>query len=128
MAMRLPRMSDMARSDRLERFRPSRYRRVAVRSARAGSKPIIASAVRDLPHPDSPTMHRVSPRSTWKETPCTARRLPAGTGRVTRRASTVKTRSLMDASAAGLRCGDVAQTVAQHVDGEDEEKEGNARN
>jgi len=33
-------------------------------------------AVVDFPHPLSPTRARVSPRSTWKETPSTARTVP----------------------------------------------------
>src|SRR6185295_7064121 len=126
--MRFPRMSDMARSGRLARLGPSRSRRAAVRAAWAGNRDMMASAVSDLPEPDSPTMHRVSPRSTWKETPCTARSVPAGTGRLTRRSSTVRTRSLIGTSTAVLRCRDVAQTVAHHVDREDEKKEGDARN
>ena len=63
------------------RLCPSSSRRAAVRSACAGNRSMMASAVSDLPQPDSPTMHRVSPRSTWKETPCTACSVPAGTGR-----------------------------------------------
>src|ERR1700722_16682935 len=35
-------------------------------------------AVTDLPQPDSPTMASVSPSSTWKETPSTARLIPSG--------------------------------------------------
>ena len=41
------------------------------RSALSGSSPRIANAVWDLPDPDSPTMPRTSPRSTWKLTSST---------------------------------------------------------
>ena len=60
----------------------------------------MASAVSVLPQPDSPTMHSVSPRSTWNDTPCTACSVPAGTGSATRSSSTVSTRSLIEAHAA----------------------------
>src|SRR5689334_275604 len=89
---------------------------------------MMASAVSDLPQPDSPTMHKVSPRSTWKDTLCTARSLPAGTGSVTRRSSTVRTRCVMGASSAVLRGRDVAQAVTDHVNSENEKKEGDAGN
>src|SRR5689334_9614121 len=84
------------------------------------------SAVSDLPHPDSPTMHKVSPRSTWKDTPCTAWSWPAGTGSVTRRSSTVSTRSPMRISTAVLGRGHVTQAVAQHVDGQHQQEQSDA--
>ena len=39
--------------------------------ALSGSSPRMEKAVWDLPEPDSPTMPRISPRSTWKETSST---------------------------------------------------------
>ena len=41
-------------------------------TALSGSRPISASAVIDLPQPDSPTRPSVSPRSSEKLTPRTA--------------------------------------------------------
>ena len=41
-------------------------------TALSGNRPISASAVTDLPHPDSPTRPRVSPRFSAKLTPRTA--------------------------------------------------------
>ena len=38
----------------------------------AGARPAIAFNTVDLPEPDSPTIPKVSPRATSKETSCTA--------------------------------------------------------
>ena len=57
---------------------------------RAGSRPISASAVSDLPQPDSPTMHSVSPRSSARSTPRTACSRPAGVGISTRKSCTCR--------------------------------------
>ena len=45
-------------------------------------------AVTDLPQPDSPTTASVSPSSTWKETPSTARFTPSGVRKCVCRFST----------------------------------------
>ena len=42
-----------------------------------GIRPMIESAVTDLPQPDSPTIPSVLPFSTWKETPSTAWTTPS---------------------------------------------------
>ena len=44
----------------------------------SGIRRRIDMAVTDLPQPLSPTMARVSPASTWKDTPSTARLMPSG--------------------------------------------------
>ena len=65
MAMRLPRMSAIARSaDAGEVAALELQARGRALRACAGSRSMMASAVSDLPQPDSPTMHSVSPRST----------------------------------------------------------------
>ena len=45
-------------------------------TSRRGSRPMIERASTVLPDPDSPTMPRVWPRSTDRETPSTARTVP----------------------------------------------------
>jgi hypothetical protein len=64
MPMVLPRMSDILRSGTFKISSPSSSRVLALRIAFDGNKSMIASEVSDLPHPDSPTMHKVSPLST----------------------------------------------------------------
>jgi hypothetical protein len=49
---------------------------------------MIASAVIVLPHPDSPTSAKVSPRSITRSMPSTARRVPASVANSTQRPST----------------------------------------
>ena len=65
------------------------------------------SEVTLLPHPDSPTMHRVSPPRTAKDTPSTARTGPAGLRNSVRRSSTSSTGSAVPAGAT-IRGGPLA--------------------
>src|SRR5262245_48980379 len=53
------------------------------------------SAVTLLPHPDSPTMPRVSPLSMWKSTPSTARTTPSSVKKCVFRPFTSRSRSAM---------------------------------
>ncbi|MNL31811.1 hypothetical protein D3C87_1536210 [compost metagenome] len=71
MEISLPRSPRMCRSLIADRSSPSKPT-LPLSSARPPSKRMIAIAVVDLPHPDSPTNARVSPRATWKLTPLTA--------------------------------------------------------
>ncbi len=72
---------------------PSRSSRVASTRPWSATSRVIASAVMDLPDPDSPTMPTASPRRTSKETPRTSRTGPAGPGKVTSRSRTSSTTS-----------------------------------
>ena len=82
---------------------PSSSRRDA--STRPGSptRRETASAVRDLPEPDSPTTPTASPRRTAKEIPRTGRIGPAGPGKVTSRSRTSSTRSVGGVDVLGRR-------------------------
>ena len=51
-------------------------------------RPITAMLVTDLPEPDSPTMPRVWPRSTWKESPSTDFTTPSSVVKCTCRSRT----------------------------------------
>jgi hypothetical protein len=56
-----------------------------------GRSPSTACAIVDLPEPDSPTMPMLSPRSTTRSTPRTARTNPASVGKPTVRPETSST-------------------------------------
>ena len=75
MAMPLPRKALRSRGDMVSRFWPSN-RISPVMRALGSSRPIMASEVMDLPHPDSPTSATVSPGRTVKETLSTTLTLP----------------------------------------------------
>ena len=72
--MRLPRIRAISRSDSDSRSVPAKLIRLAERSPPRASRFMIASAVTDLPQPDSPTRQWVSPFSTRNEAPRTAAR------------------------------------------------------
>ncbi len=65
MPMRAPRIWQSSLSGRARRSRPSSRMRPAARMP-PGSRPMMASASRDLPDPDSPTMPSVPPSSRRK--------------------------------------------------------------
>src|SRR5580704_12340458 len=73
-------------------------------------------AVTDLPQPDSPTMASVSPSSTWKETPSTARLMPSGVRKWVCRFWTSSNAILQAFSHAGIER--ITQAVADQIDGE----------
>ena len=70
--MRLPRMRAISRSDSDRRSVPAKFIRFAERCPPRASRLMTASAVTDLPQPDSPTRQWVSPFSTRSEAPRTA--------------------------------------------------------
>ena len=89
----LPRTSDISRSEYSRILSPPRSSALTRRIAFFGNKSIIAKDVSDLPQPDSPRIHKVSPRSTCKLTSSTAWRTPVASGISTVKFSTFKTRS-----------------------------------
>ena len=101
MPMALPRSSRSAGSERPTRSR-SRNLMLPATSAAGGRRPRIASAVVDLPHPDSPTSATISPGRTSNETSSTAR---TGRRRPARyridRCSTERSASLIRRASAG---------------------------
>src|SRR5713226_9303408 len=86
-------------------------------------------AVTDLPQPLSPTIATVSPRSTAKETPSTARLTPSGVRKCVCRFST--SRSAMPGWSLYLlghaRIERIAQPVAQDIDGEHRQRQEDRR-
>ncbi len=72
-AMRLPRMARISASDLSRRFSPSKPMDPATIRAAGGRSRMSVSASVVLPEPDSPTMPRVFPASSVKETSSTAR-------------------------------------------------------
>jgi hypothetical protein len=87
MPIRRPRRRPIAASSRPSSSVPSKRTEPLARAA-SGSRPISASAVIDLPQPDSPISPAVSPRSSENDTPRSASAGPRGVGRVTRRSLT----------------------------------------
>ncbi len=74
----LPRTRRISRSEIGTRSRPaSRTAPPMMRPGGSGSRRMTASALNDLPQPDSPTMATVSPALTQSERPSTAGRTPA---------------------------------------------------
>src|SRR4051812_32248071 len=83
-----PRTFCIARSSSVSRSCPlNNTLPPAMRPGRCTSR-MIENAVTDLPLPDSPTRHRVSPASTWKLTSFTAGAGPAGRSNTVVRCST----------------------------------------
>src|SRR5882724_12061581 len=98
-------------------------------------RPITARPVTDLPAPDSPTTPSTSPLAISKEISSMARRVLRRVTNSTCRLRTERTGSVMrfDAwslrrlSSSKLRIERVAQPVAEQVDGEDQPRQGDAR-
>src|SRR5581483_2922614 len=86
--------------------------------APGGIRPVSAAPMSDLPAPDSPTMPRISPRPMWKLASSIARRGPWRVVNSTRRRST----SRMGRSAEA-RVEDIAQPIAEQVDGHDQQQQ-----
>src|SRR3954467_3275943 len=120
MAMRSPRRAFMRCSPSFVRSSPRKLMARAFLWAPRGSRPMMASEVIDLPQPDSPTMHKVSPRRTWKDTSRTGCTTPEGVRMSTCRPCTSSTTG---DSAALIRHEDLVQAVAGQVDGEDQQRQ-----
>src|SRR4051794_34083946 len=101
---------------------------------------MIEKPVTDLPEPDSPTRPSTSPRRTLKETSSTARTTPARVKKWVRRLRTSKVGAAAamgatDAVAVALMVGStlqprvqyVPQLVADEVDGDDGDQQGDPR-
>ena len=69
-----------------------------MRATGAGSRRMMESAVSDLPEPDSPAMHSVSPAATSKLSEFTTRLAPSGVATSTLRSRTVKTGSAVNSA------------------------------
>src|SRR5262245_50151508 len=119
-AMRSPRSALMRRAPARVRSSPRKAMRPALRTAARGSRPMIAREVIDLPQPDSPTMHSVSPRFTWKDTSRTGCTTPEAVRMSTRRPSTCRTGA---ASAALMGHEHLVQAVAGEIDREDQQRQ-----
>src|SRR3954462_3789752 len=102
-----PRTFCIARSSSVSRSRPLNSTfPPAMRPGRCTSR-MIENAVTDLPLPDSPTRHRVSPASTWKLTSLTAGAGPAGRSNTVVRGSTDSNESdVRGPTSDGLRTSD----------------------
>ena len=74
-AISAPRTFRISTGPRVSRSRPSNIAWPVIRAPRV--RPMIVCVETLLPEPDSPTMPRVCPASTWKETPRTACTTPS---------------------------------------------------
>ena len=113
-AREVPRRRRCTFESRARRSVPSSSSRVASTRPGSATRRETASAVSDLPDPDSPTMPTASPCRTEKVTPRTGRIGPSGPGKVTSRSRTSSTRSeeSCGASAAAAAGAAVAAGVA----------------
>ncbi len=93
MLIRLPRSFRISLSRRVSRSRPSKRTEPAVTLPGGAMRRITDRLVTLFPQPDSPTRPRISPRSTWKSTPVTARTTPSGVRKLVSRPSTSSRRS-----------------------------------
>src|SRR5215475_6530674 len=107
----LPRILRISRSGSVSRLRPCRRIDPAILPGGCAISRRIDIAVTDFPQPLSPTTARVSPSSTWNETPSTARLIPSGVRKWVCRLST-SSRAMM-LRQPGIE--GVAQSVAQQV-------------
>src|SRR5688572_26055998 len=84
-----PRRSRRRRGGTFRRSSPSKSTSPpAMRPGGCGTSPMIESAVTLFPHPDSPTMPSVRPRSSVRSTPSTARTSPRSEAKCVRRSRT----------------------------------------
>ena len=120
-AISWPRTSSSCFSLSVVRSRPSNMIEPATIFAGGfGIRPMIESAVTDLPQPDSPTIPSVLPCSTAKLTPSTARTTPSRVKKCVWRSSTSSSGHL------GLpraRVERVAQAVGDEVRAEDQRRD-----
>src|SRR5215217_8459034 len=127
MAMRRPRSARISASLLSKMLLPSNSTRPrGISPGGSGIRRMIALAVTDLPEPDSPTRPKVWPRSIEKDTPSTAVRSPRRRRKRTVRSSSASTVSAISAlRQAGIE--DVAQAVAEQVEGQHRVADGEAR-
>ena len=121
MAMRDPRSRASAGSPAATRSWPSKTMRPAVMRPGSSIRPMMEKPVTDLPDPDSPTRPRISPRRRARSMPSTARTTPARVSNSVHSPS-MRSRSVLTArrtqrSPLQPRVEDVAQLVADQVDG-----------
>ena len=109
MPMSLPRNACQSRSDSPTSSRP-RNRIEPVTAAVRGSRPMIACAETDLPHPDSPTTPSTSPARTSNETCRTACTTPSSVGKSTPRPLTLSSGSAPGAGA-GSRAANTSSVM-----------------
>src|SRR6202040_4470666 len=122
-------MSRMARSSSLRRSTPSKRMLPLILPGGSGIRRKTEPAVTDLPQPLSPTIATVSPASTVKETPSTARFTPSGVRKCVCRFS-ISSRAIARNSSQPLRHARierVAQAVAEQVDREHRHREEDRR-
>src|SRR5687767_8864438 len=79
-----------------------------------GSRPMRARAVTDLPDPDSPAMHSVSPLSIEKLRSCTTVTGPVGVAKATRRLSSLRRLMLVCAPRGPLVHNHAQEVEADH--------------
>src|SRR3954464_15363664 len=126
MAMRVPRIARSSASDLVSSSSPcSRIEPLSTCIAPFGKRPITACAVTDLPEPDSPTTQTISSAPTVRLMPCTAwvRSPPL---MATDRFETSRTGSLTSHPLRHFGIERIAQAVAEHIDGQDREREADA--
>src|SRR2546430_270478 len=134
MEMASPRTSRISASDNSSRSRPSNT--TLPSTVRPGGDAIrrrIESDVTLLPQPDSPTMASVSPRTTEKETPSTARTTPSRVKKyvfnpLTSRSAELGTYAVFMAlhAASKPRVERIAHAVAEQVHGEHRQRQTDA--
>src|SRR4249919_2789178 len=124
MAMRVPRIARRPASDLVVSSSPSsRIEPFSTSIAFFGSSPITACAVTDLPEPDSPTTQTISLAATARLMPRTACGRSPAPLMATERLAISRTGPLMSELLRHLGIERVAQAVAQHVDGQDRDRE-----
>src|SRR6185436_3901585 len=117
-------MSRIADSLAVRRSIPSKVSRRAVTCPGGGTSRRMARPVIDFPEPDSPTIPSFS-RPTSKLTPRTASTAATRPGKRTRRSSTVRIGAIPASPDLGVE--DVAEPVAEQVEPEAHDKDGDPR-
>src|SRR4051812_35593255 len=125
MPMRRPRIRRIASGRRLSMRSP--FSRISPPAMRPGGSisPITAVPVIDLPAPDSPTTPSTSPGAMSKDTPSIAVKRPRRLRNWTLRSRTLRVGSVIPSPQ--LRVEGVAQPVAQQVDRQGQDRQGQAR-
>src|SRR4029079_15673647 len=127
MAMRGPRVARSSASDLVVSSSPSsRIEPASTCIAFFGSRPITACAVTDFPEPDSPTTQTISLAPTVRLMPRTACGLWPPPLMATERLVISRTGAAISDPLRHLGIERIAQSIAQHVDGEDGEGEAHA--
>src|SRR3712207_6230783 len=137
MPMRLPRTLRISSGGRLSIRAPESQISPPAMRPGGSMRPITAEPVTDLPAPDSPTTPSTSPLAMSKETPSMAFRTPRRVTNSTRRSRTERTggvtigasdadrrRRGRDGPLSEPRIQHIPQPVAEEVDGEGEEDQG----